>query len=110
MDRFREIETFIAVAEEGAFNAAARRLAAGLEQIPGADLIHPVDANEVFVTLPEPVVAGLERDGACFHRWDSEGSPMLRLVTAFDTRDDEVERLLGQARAHSAALAEEHRS
>lgn len=26
MDRFREIETFIAVAEEGAFNAAARRL------------------------------------------------------------------------------------
>ena len=26
MDRFRELETFVAVAEEGAFNAAARRL------------------------------------------------------------------------------------
>ena len=26
MDRFREITTFVAVAEEGAFNAAARRL------------------------------------------------------------------------------------
>ena len=93
----------------GHANAAARRLAAGLEHIPGADLIHPVDANEVFVTLPEPVVAGLERDGARFHRWDSDGAPILRLVTAFDTRDDEVERLLGHARAHAAA-AEEHRS
>src|SRR5690606_29199836 len=26
MDRFRELETFLAVAEEGAFNSAARRL------------------------------------------------------------------------------------
>ena len=90
----------------GHANAAARRLAAGLEQIPGASLVHPVDANEVFVTLPEPVAAGLERDGACFHRWDTEGAPMLRLVTAFDTRAEEVERLLARAHAHAAAAAE----
>jgi threonine aldolase len=32
-------------------NAMARRLAEGLAAIPGARLVHPVEANEIFIDL-----------------------------------------------------------
>ncbi len=63
-------------------NAMADRLAAGLATVPGAEIVFPVEANEVFVRLPENAVAALDAAGFLFHRW--EGS-LLRLVTAFDT-------------------------
>lgn len=40
-------------------NAQAARLAAGLAEVPGAEIVHPVEANEIFVALPEAVIAGL---------------------------------------------------
>ena len=63
-------------------NAMADRLAAGLATVPGAEIAFPVEANEVFVRLPEGAIGALETAGFRFHRW--EGS-LLRLVTAFDT-------------------------
>ncbi len=63
-------------------NAMADRLAAGLATVPGVEIVFPVEANEVFVRLPENVVAALEAAGFRFHRW--EGT-LSRLVTAFDT-------------------------
>ncbi|MEI9983959.1 MAG: beta-eliminating lyase-related protein [Aliidongia sp.] len=63
-------------------NAMAGRLARGLTQLPGCRLRHPVEANEIFIELPEPVIAGLLEAEFKFYRWDG---PCIRLVTAWNT-------------------------
>ena len=82
-------------------NAAAQRLADGLEDVPGARLVHPVSANEIFVELPEAVITGLLADGFIFHRWGDEQCRTVRLVTAFDTANADVDALVGAARRHA---------
>ncbi len=62
-------------------NAAAARLARGLREIPGIRLRHPVQANEIFAELPEPMIAGLEQAGFVFYRWEGN---CIRLVRHFD--------------------------
>ncbi len=69
--------------------------------MPGARIEHPVQANEIFVTLPEPVIRGLEQDGFEFYRW-VEGGQLLRLVTSFNTEPAHVEAFLASARRHAA--------
>lgn len=86
-------------------NRQAAELARGLETIPGARIEHPVEANEIFVTLPEAVVAGLEADGFKFYRWLGPGTQLLRLVTAFDTDPGDVASFVASARRHAAAAA-----
>jgi threonine aldolase len=76
-------------------NAQAEQLARGLSAVPGAVLEHPVQANEVFITLPEPVVVGLEEAGFQFYRWNGL---TIRLVTAFDTSSADVEAMVEAAR------------
>jgi threonine aldolase len=66
-------------------NSEARRLAEGLAKLRGARLLHPVEANEIFIALPEPIIAGLESAGFQFYRWIEEGPGVLRLVCAFNT-------------------------
>jgi threonine aldolase len=78
-------------------NAEAGRLADGLGRLPGARLLHPVEANEVFVALPEPVIAGLEQAGFRFYRWIEEGPRVIRLVTAFNTEPAHVTEFLATA-------------
>lgn len=75
-------------------NAMAASLAAGLAALPGVVLAHPVEANELFVTLPEPVIQGLEAAGFGFYRWDGA---MIRLVTAWDTPAESVTQFLAVA-------------
>jgi len=75
-------------------NAQAQRLARGLAAVPGARLRDPVEANEVFVTLPEPVIAGLEARGFRFYRW--EGT-LIRLVTAWNTAPAAIDALTAAA-------------
>jgi threonine aldolase len=82
-------------------NAMASRLAAGLAAIPGASLAVPVQANEIFICLPEPVVAGLLAEGFGFYRWDarqSSADPMVRLVTSYVTDPAAVEALIAAAK------------
>lgn len=79
-------------------NRLAARLAAGLEALPGASLCHPVEANEVFVTLPEAVIDGLLAEGNVFYRWEDPGSTTVRLVASFDTAEGEIEAFLASAR------------
>jgi len=87
----------------GRANAAAKRLANGLAAVPGAKFRHPVEANEIFVELPEAVIRGLAADGFRFYRWPGEGARLLRLVTAFDTRNADVDAFVAAARRHAAA-------
>ncbi len=94
---YLENETWLANARHA--NAMARRLSEGLTMLPGVSLAHPVDGNEIFVRLPEPVIAALEAAGGLFHRWQDGAPPTVRLVTAFDTGEAEVDRFLEIARA-----------
>ena len=41
----------------------ADRLAAGLGALPGVRLVQPVEANELFVAMPESLIAGLRARG-----------------------------------------------
>ncbi|HYM30061.1 MAG TPA: low specificity L-threonine aldolase [Candidatus Cybelea sp.] len=78
-------------------NAMAARLAAGLAKLPGVSLAHPVEANEVFVTLPEAAIVALEAKGFRFHRWGGAGATTIRLVTAFNTEEKAVDAMVGAA-------------
>ena len=57
-------------------NAVAARIAAGLRAIPGARLLAPVEANEVFLELPAAVMDALERDGFQFYRRSARPRPV----------------------------------
>lgn len=80
----------------GHANAMAAQLATGLSALPGVTLAHPVEANELFVTLPEPMIQGLEDAGFGFYRWDG---CTVRLVTAWKTDMHSVTKLLDVAGA-----------
>ena len=69
-------------------NAMAAALADGLRRVGGATLVQSVDANEVFVALPEKTVAALEGQGFGFYRWplcNPERGVAIRLVTSYAT-------------------------
>lgn len=89
-------------------NRMAARLAEGLGRLAGVELVYPVQANEIFARLPEPVVAGLLADGFTFYRWDDApgddtAGQLVRLVTAFDTEPAAVGAFLAAAERHARA-------
>jgi threonine aldolase len=77
-------------------NRMACRLAKGIERIPGAKLHFPVDGNIIFVSLPTFCIEALRRDGMeVWHRnVDTNGAPIYRLVTSFETSAEEVDGFL----------------
>jgi threonine aldolase len=89
----------------GHANAMATRLARGLADIAGVRLLHPVEANEIFVLLRESAVVRLEKAGFKFYRWPlhaSEAGVAIRLVTSYATLATEVEAFI--AAASTAAI------
>jgi len=86
-------------------NAMAARMAAALQGVPGAELRYPVQANEVFATLPEAAIRGLLADGFSFYRWGGETSTLLRLVFAFNTRPEDVDAFAASAARHAGRAA-----
>ena len=87
------------LANARAANRAAARLAEGLAAIAGVGLEHPVEANEVFATLPEAMIAALETDGFGFYRMGPPG--VIRLVASFNTSGDDVDAFLAAAKRHA---------
>ena len=81
-------------------NAMARRLAATFETIPGARLIAPVQANGVFVHLPESLIAGLRALGWRFYVFVGETG--CRFMCAWDTAEADVDALAADLRALAA--------
>jgi threonine aldolase len=79
-------------------NAAATRLAEGLARIPGLRLRHAVEANEIFVEMPDALIDSLFAKGFHFYRWDGPRGNCVRLVTAFDTALADVDAFLAVAR------------
>jgi threonine aldolase len=92
----------------GRANAMADRLADGLADA-GFAPVWPVEANEVFVALPQPIDARLKAAGALYYPWTTGGLPdgtvlpsgatLVRLVTSFATTAAEVDRFVATARA-----------
>jgi threonine aldolase len=85
-------------------NAMATDLAEGLARVPGSKLAHPVEANEVFVDLPEAVIRGLVADGIPIRRWLGEDRTLLRLVTAFNTKVTDVAAFIERAQRHARSV------
>jgi threonine aldolase len=73
-------------------NAMASRLAAGLAKIPAVELVYPVESDAVFARLDPRHIAALQREWT-FHVWD-EGTSVVRWMTAFDTRERDVDEFL----------------
>jgi threonine aldolase len=81
-------------------NAMASALARGLRNVPGASLLQSVDANEVFVALPETTVAALERQGFGFYRRPQSTPPTgvaIRLVTSYATPQAHIDEFVAAA-------------
>jgi threonine aldolase len=75
-------------------NAMARRLSDGLTQLPAVDLLYPVEANEIFLNLPDAMRDALFTAGFAFYPWVDGGPNCHRLVTAFDTTLEEVDAFI----------------
>lgn len=86
-------------------NAMATQLAAGLSGPAGARLRHPVEANEVFLELPEAVIRRLAAAGFGFYRWGGEDAACIRLVASFATEPQEVERFVAAVASELARVA-----
>lgn len=78
-------------------NAMARRLEAGLSTIPGARVVHPVQANEVFAVLPQSAMDALRAAGFGFSCPEPDQPSLARFVTAFDTAPASVDSLVQTA-------------
>ena len=84
-------------------NAMADRLALGLSAV-GHPPVWPVEANLVFVLLPAALEARLRAAGAHYYVRRSDSLPggarigadqaLIRLVTSFATREDEIDRFV----------------
>jgi threonine aldolase len=76
-------------------NAMADLLAAGLKTA-GIRVLWPVEANLVFAAMPKVLDAKLRAAGAAYYVRRSDALPddemLVRLVTSFATREDEVEQ------------------
>ena len=72
-------------------NALARELAEGLKQIQGVEVLHPVEANAVFVELPQPLAQGLNERGWEIH--DFIGG-VSRLMCSWQTTEADIEELM----------------
>ncbi|MFE7513378.1 threonine aldolase family protein [Streptomyces sp. NPDC057540] len=73
-------------------NAMARRLAAGVREVDGVDILYPVQANAVFARLPHEVSRRLQ-ERFRFYFWD-EAAGDVRWMCAFDTTEDDVDAFL----------------
>ncbi len=69
-------------------NDLAARLAANIAGNPGVSLAAPVEANEVYLTLPEHKIEHLIKHGIQFLR---RAPRLIRLVCRFDGSEADVD-------------------
>lgn len=87
---YLEEEIWIANARHS--NRAARRLAEGMERLPGVKITQRVESNALFFIVPEPVREKLRED-YYFYDWNI-ASGEARLVCSWDTSDEDIQRFL----------------
>lgn len=76
-------------------NRMARRLAAGVERLPGVEISYPVEANAVFAILPTRDVTAALQSHYPFYVWD-ESRGQVRWMTSFDTTESDVDEFVSR--------------
>lgn len=74
-------------------NHQAARFAQAVEEHPRAQLAYPVQANEVFLRLPEAQLKQMQSQGLEFHLWPG-AKDLARLVFSHSTSDQETQQLI----------------
>ena len=83
-------------------NRCARLLADELLSVTGVQLVHPVEANAVFVQMPAPLIEALRDDG--WHFYTFIGSGHARFMCSWQSREEEIRCFGDQLRARALAL------
>lgn len=78
-------------------NSMAARLAVGIQDLPGIELVQSQHVNSLFVRMPAHVIKPLQ-DAFHFYDW-IEAESIVRLVTSWDTTTDDVDAFVDAARA-----------
>jgi threonine aldolase len=87
----------LAYVEAGVWERNARRaneMAQRIGRAAGAALMHPVEANEVFVRIGEPRKAALRAAGFEFYDWGSKACGEARFVASWDQPEQDVNALV----------------
>lgn len=71
-------------------NETAAAMAEGFVRV-GGELVYPVEGNEVFVRLPDPVAEALSAAGAKFYPWPGA---CYRFVTNWTTQPEDIAELV----------------
>jgi len=69
-------------------NRMARLLEEKVSRIPRVEIVYPVEANGVFVKIPRPAIARLQKR-YFFYVWHEEES-VVRWMCSFDTTEEDV--------------------
>lgn len=78
-------------------NTMAKKLAAGLREIPQVTITQHVDGNGVFAILPKEIIAPLQQE-VFFYVWNERRNE-VRLMCSFDTSEEEIQRFLKKIKA-----------
>lgn len=83
-------------------NACAKLLAEQLLAIPEVRLVYPVQANAVFVQMPEALIDALHAAG--WHFYTFIGSGHARFMCSWQTREEEIRTFGAELQAIAAGL------
>ncbi|MEH6475378.1 MAG: low specificity L-threonine aldolase [Sneathiella sp.] len=75
-------------------NEMAQRMKSGLESVEGCTPLHPVQANIIFFHLREAKIKELEDAGFLFYVEGLRSEGRVRLVTSWNTTDEDVDQFL----------------
>ena len=81
----------------GHANAMAQRLAAQLATLPGVRIVHPCEANAVFVAMDQALIDGLRSKGWQFYTFIGTGQ--ARFMCSWSTSEADLTALVGDLRA-----------
>lgn len=76
----------------GHANAMARRLGEGLARLPGVEMLYPVQANAVFLRLPQAAIEALRQECWAFYQFIGTGG--ARFVCSWNTSPQVVDELI----------------
>jgi threonine aldolase len=100
MDAYLRDDLWLRLARQA--NAAAARLADGIRALPGADLLHPAEANMVFARWPRSAHKRAQSGGASYYFWPfdqtldgPDDEPLsARMVCSWSTTDADVDAFI----------------
>ena len=90
----------------GKANAMARILAEQAAELPGVEILQPVETNGVFLRLPKKAIPLLQ-DKSFFYVWNEEAGE-VRWMTSFETSREDIDSFIALARTVLREIKEDH--